>query len=538
MDAKSWQSKLKHAGAPSVHVHLELLADSVLQISIRRETGQLSCTKQDLNLYLGNDDGAVSANGENFSYSARNVRLEEYALHAELKSRNGSWQPDKIGLDIELPSARNGYEVRLKAVEYHVSHTPNCRDNSTRLCVTEQDHLRDLRLYAECLLAADCRQANGTHATSYVNLDRYLGNDNGRLMLGRRNFSRSAHNVKLSGTTLLARVSRPGGHRTQSAVDVSRVVRCGAGRLVPYLVRKPEDCDSPYHVDNALPIEEPLPKCLRLRLIDGSVVLGECQTTAGDYRMSSFNLDRILGFAGGRFRLFGDNFADKDDRGRTAGLEGSVFTAHAAHHTGEFPARVDGYRTDSIDLKGILEVVDGWLALRKDGNSCSGCAGLFRAGVLYSLWGEKVSKPDPGVFNKQSIPPAHLPRTYKGAIATCRLLGLCYLWIDSLCILQNSEEDWLRESPKVMDYYGQCYICITATNVSGPNAGLHIRDRPTALRAAGVLQERWLAPRTLHFCGAEVVFECAQGLECECGRNNETFTLWKGDPTKVMPIEN
>ncbi|KAK5122534.1 hypothetical protein LTR85_003797 [Meristemomyces frigidus] len=181
----------------------------------------------------------------------------------------------------------------------------------------------------------------------------------------------------------------------------------------------------------------------------------------------------------------------------------------------------------------------------------------------------------------QGIPASELPQTYKDAIAICRLLGLRYIWVDSLCILQNDKDDWLRESPKMVDYYGNCHVCIAATNVSGPNAGLKIRDRPAGIRVDGigaeghryqllaypsdligtvshfsradaakleqnfplmkrawVLQERWLSPRTLHFCGDEVVLECGQDLKCECGRNNETFTLWKGDPTKVMPIEN
>ena len=37
----------------------------------------------------------------------------------------------------------------------------------------------------------------------------------------------------------------------------------------------------------------------------------------------------------------------------------------------------------------------------------------------------------------------------------------------------------------MIKYYGQCYICIAATNVDGPDAGLVIEDRPQAIRAAG-----------------------------------------------------
>ena len=175
-----------------------------------------------------------------------------------------------------------------------------------------------------------------------------------------------------------------------------------------------------------------------------------------------------------------------------------------------------------------------------------------------------------------------LPRTYRDAISVCRYLGLRYLWIDSLCILQDSKADWQVESPKMIKYYGQCYVCIAATNVSGPDAGLEIANRPQAIRATGVdqdgvayglvaypshlvepiphfsradkstvqsnfplmsrawvLQERWLAPRTLHFCGREVVFECTEGLKCECGHAEDSFMLQiGGDEGRVMEVEN
>ena len=45
-----------------------------------------------------------------------------------------------------------------------------------------------------------------------------------------------------------------------------------------------------------------------------------------------------------------------------------------------------------------------------------------------------------------AIPYADLPKNFQDAISYTRTMGIEYLWIDSLCIIQDSEEDWLRES--------------------------------------------------------------------------------------------
>ena len=38
-------------------------------------------------------------------------------------------------------------------------------------------------------------------------------------------------------------------------------------------------------------------------------------------------------------------------------------------------------------------------------------------------------------------------------IRATRKLGLQYLWIDSLCIIQKSDEDWRREASKMAEAY-------------------------------------------------------------------------------------
>ena len=48
--------------------------------------------------------------------------------------------------------------------------------------------------------------------------------------------------------------------------------------------------------------------------------------------------------------------------------------------------------------------------------------------------------------NKASIPLDHLPRTMQDAIAVTWKFGVRYLWIDSLCIVQDGVEDWSHEA--------------------------------------------------------------------------------------------
>jgi hypothetical protein len=49
----------------------------------------------------------------------------------------------------------------------------------------------------------------------------------------------------------------------------------------------------------------------------------------------------------------------------------------------------------------------------------------------------------------KAIPWAGFPKTYQDAIVFTRFLGVKYLWIDSLCIIQDDLDDWARESASI-----------------------------------------------------------------------------------------
>lgn len=151
---------------------------------------------------------------------------------------------------------------------------------------------------------------------------------------------------------------------------------------------------------------------------------------------------------------------------------------------------------------------------------------------------------------KLGMPISALPRTFQDAVQIARKLGASYIWIDSVCIMQDSLEDWQRESAKMGDIYAYsaCNIAATAavdstqgclferaerstnqlwTVKAGPWAkskeyvilDLHglaaqVREAPLSQRA-WVVQERILPPRTLHMGQSQIFWECDEGVACE-----------------------
>ncbi|KAK0750666.1 heterokaryon incompatibility protein-domain-containing protein [Schizothecium vesticola] len=144
----------------------------------------------------------------------------------------------------------------------------------------------------------------------------------------------------------------------------------------------------------------------------------------------------------------------------------------------------------------------------------------------------------------QGINVAQLGKTFQDAIAVTRALGQRYLWIDSLCIIQDDRSDWMRESKCMGAVFSRAYCVIAATAATGPQDGFL---RPPAYgfvalptpwgaplylcetvddfrgdvehaglsRRGWVLQERALARRTIHFSSGQTYWECGRGIHCE-----------------------
>ncbi|KAH6998817.1 heterokaryon incompatibility protein-domain-containing protein [Ilyonectria sp. MPI-CAGE-AT-0026] len=83
---------------------------------------------------------------------------------------------------------------------------------------------------------------------------------------------------------------------------------------------------------------------------------------------------------------------------------------------------------------------------------------------------------------QQGIPMVMLPKTFQDAVSTRQRLSIRYLWIDSLCIVQDSDEEWQRKSSKTATIFENAY------HTNWP-----------LLTRAWVFQERLLSPQILHF---------------------------------------
>lgn len=73
---------------------------------------------------------------------------------------------------------------------------------------------------------------------------------------------------------------------------------------------------------------------------------------------------------------------------------------------------------------------------------------------------------------KERIPMADLPANFVDAILITRTLGFDYLWIDCLCILQDSHEDWDIESKHMGNVYRDAVVTLAAAAASKATEGM------------------------------------------------------------------
>lgn len=148
-----------------------------------------------------------------------------------------------------------------------------------------------------------------------------------------------------------------------------------------------------------------------------------------------------------------------------------------------------------------------------------------------------------------------LPKTYQDAIAVTRALGIRYIWIDALCIMQDDQTDVQEEIVDMADIYRNSWLTIAATGSSNADGGcIHsltaplettsdgtgvespnacrvwIRESPRFKQTvtdavlntrAWTLQENILSPRILYCAEDQLYWQCGHRMKSEDGLIDE-----------------
>jgi hypothetical protein len=158
-------------------------------------------------------------------------------------------------------------------------------------------------------------------------------------------------------------------------------------------------------------------------------------------------------------------------------------------------------------------------------------------------WNEKQAEV-PGFLASLKVP---IPKTIRDAIALCQDIGCYYLWVDSLCIVQDSKENKHAQIASMAEVYSQSRVTFIAATGIDSNAGLApyggrnsaipylIRTMSRGTFVASLspqiaaqkiatstwasrgwtLQEYALARRVLFFTGSYAFLRCKESLRCE-----------------------
>jgi hypothetical protein len=141
-----------------------------------------------------------------------------------------------------------------------------------------------------------------------------------------------------------------------------------------------------------------------------------------------------------------------------------------------------------------------------------------------------------------------LPTSYKEAIVVCRSMGFRYIWIDSLCIIQDSHQDWQQEALTMKDVYQNSTLNLCAS-AAAENSEASFKSRDPTMIAplkivpewadgeihyitkfdmndeeilysplqsrAWVVQEYYLSHRSLNLTHSQMWWQCRQKIACE-----------------------
>lgn len=164
---------------------------------------------------------------------------------------------------------------------------------------------------------------------------------------------------------------------------------------------------------------------------------------------------------------------------------------------------------------------------------------------------------------RQGVHMDYLPRLFQEAVAVTKRLKYRYLWIDSLCIVQDDWRDWNIQASKMADIYSNSQVCIAASDTEDGNCSFltpsgvekyksygiesylglggdetfvrkaihdhdweydpmtkittgRIKNSSLLSKRTWAFQELLLGKRVLRFLARDVEFHCGHGTRCAC----------------------
>jgi hypothetical protein len=174
------------------------------------------------------------------------------------------------------------------------------------------------------------------------------------------------------------------------------------------------------------------------------------------------------------------------------------------------------------------------------------------------------------------IPIPKLRKVFRHAIRLTRSIGIRYIWIDSLCIIQDSEADWTREAAMMSAVYANGACNLSATGFADGARGLFALRQPSLLhpiqveigddiyfeeslafhrgkyflveadawkedieeaplnQRGWVMQERMISPRSLHFGTKQIFWECREMEACEVFPNGLPRQICRSNAKKFL----
>ncbi|TRX96935.1 hypothetical protein FHL15_002241 [Xylaria flabelliformis] len=199
-----------------------------------------------------------------------------------------------------------------------------------------------------------------------------------------------------------------------------------------------------------------------------------------------------------------------------------------------------------------------------------GATGKYIA--LTHCWGKKpmrkLLRENEREWRREGIDPSSLSQNFQDALKITRLLGYRYIWIDALCIVQDSKEDWEEQAPKMAEVYTCASLVLSAAFATNSDEGF-LRYRPSLVTPrlglesaysvseafldnensfrriidmcpmnsrSWCAQERIMATRILHYTPYGMLWECAQEFWTESPKPEVRINdIWSSN--SVRPLD-